>query len=506
MRKFALLQSINHNNNVRTHIFIDNCRIHESMRLAVELLSYNIVIWYLPKNTSHYMQPLDVFVIATLKNIHYSNFRRMADAAAFSGVQLDKSAVLYCLVDSLTSIGAQRSTEKSFLDVGLTGRGFDADAAFELFKSRATGDMRGAKPLSVSASAKIAFCHDVIDRALHNMAAVKETSAKEVKVVNDALVPVKAIVKGTITNAIAIAEHTVVHASAAISAKIGAQERAVSQRREKLAAELRRCRVCSNIRRINLVANWSSCACGEYLVCPPCSGAGKGNVGAHCGPGAAGERDTPTARSARSDLNASLARLSDLQSELSAVQSVPHVPRGVKRTKATEKSRVTRIVRGSSALLNAFLLHVNEKTMKKELLATDVAASTAELLKEAEPATLAHAARKKELADKRKALAPADKSKRGGRKLRRRADDDESDVGDGVADAVDNEDDDSVAGDDGDDADDEVAVGQPRGAAAVARDDSDDDMRDPELRAMHKMQKSSRRSVKIAAPWRAARD
>jgi hypothetical protein len=514
MRKFALLMAVQSGEgNVRRHIFLDNCRIHDSPKLALEMLAHNIVLWYLPKNTSHFSQPLDVFVIATIKMMHRSSFRQAAEAAARSNVPLDPSATIGFLIEAIIDPRLRQATQKSFLKTDIVGVRFDAASAIENFKSRAMGDMRasGVKRAPHD-KPRVQLVSSLVNNTLSVLEHVQCADGAKVAAINNQLVPTVPMRKGSFCNAFEVAESTRAVASEELNKRIAEQSIAIDKARLALETAQRRCRACNTMKTVTAIeAKWLQCACGEYVVCVRCAERAPPMQAAaqrlsHCVNGAAVIADSDEIQTSRVKLNDALLQLEQYKRELEAVANVGHTPTG-KRTRATEKARASKLTgRGIHSMLGLLDTIVDPTKVRAHIVVARSAVPTAAELRVAAKAV------KRAAPDPVPDANPVEKASAAKRKrapaaqaVAREADDDRdeaSESGDGVRDVLDS----SV--DDDDDADDipDVVAAPPPPVGRLSRRANSASVGDPVVDAMRNAVGRSARSVPIVAPWRAPKN
>lgn len=373
LRKFVLLLKVSHNHNVRTHLVLDNCRIHDSLRLAIEMLASNLVLWYLPKNTSHFSQPLDWYVIATIKNTHRSKVREYLEASGRSGVPLDKSATLGFILESICSISTQRSVRPSFLKTCIVGGFMDPDKAYELFAQRATGKMTDGKRKRRISAPKAAFIQNVLAHVSTTIDGVRQNDGAKVLELNDRLVRVKPLRQGTIVNALQVAEGAIEHTVDSIEREIVTLESKTAKARISLQEEMQRCRTCGKKKTAAAIeAKWVHCECGECVwhATPHCD---TGARAQHCGPDAKPMPESRKIQALKVALSLAAEEAAKLKIEKERLMAIAHKPSG-KRTQATEKARISKLTkpRGIIALLGSFDQHADPLRLRQELIAADV--------------------------------------------------------------------------------------------------------------------------------------
>jgi hypothetical protein len=224
MAKFAHVMHTRHQHSKRTHVFLDKCRVHDDPRLAaVEMLTRNIVLWFLPRNTTHFSQPLDVWVIAALKNIHRSRLRKYGEAANISDNETNRSMTLIFIIEALTSLQAARSTRPSFIHVGISGGKVDV---VELFNRRARGDT-ATGTATVQTNAKPAYSPVslarqslLINETANTIHATRAEAANRTQATHNRLVVMPPIRKGVLVSSTQIAEAAVEHVMVELPTRI----------------------------------------------------------------------------------------------------------------------------------------------------------------------------------------------------------------------------------------------------------------------------------------------
>jgi ribosomal protein L12E/L44/L45/RPP1/RPP2 len=395
------------NGSVRRHVFLDNCRIHDSPKLALELLAHNIVLWYLPKNTSHFSQPLDVFTIAAIKSIHRSSFRAVAESAARSNVPADPSASVHYLVTALMDPRLRQATKKSFFKTDIVGVKFDADAASALGDMRAKDGKRARTD-----TPRIQVVRGLLEATLSVIERVQCADGAKVAAINNSLVPTVPIRKGSFCNALEVAESARAVAGDELNVSIAEQSTKIEKARNALESALRRCRACNTIKTATAIdAKWLHCECGEYIVCVKCAERSPPLPAAalrlsHCKDGVPVVQDNDTIQTCRLKLNDALQVLEQRKRELDAVTSVGHTPTG-RRTRATENARASKLTgRGVHALLGLCDTVIDPaKVRARIVMVRSAVPQAADLLKAAqavkraapgaEPASKAPAAKRK---------------------------------------------------------------------------------------------------------------
>jgi hypothetical protein len=488
MAKFAQVIGTRHQFSKRTHVFLDNCRIHDDPRLAIELLTRNIVLWFLPRNTTHFSQPLDVWVIAAVKNIHRSLLREYVECANVSNTVTNKSMALIFIVEALTTLRAARSTRPSFIHVGLGGGRIDVDAALDLFNRRARGDTTGAASASAQTKAKSAYNPVnltrqslLINEAVNTIKATRDEAANRTQATNDRLTVMPPIRKNVLVSAVQIAEAAVEHVRGELPVRIAAAQKRLDAAHKKLKNQLNRCRVCDVTKRVGAAAaNWRVCACGEYIMCA--SHLAHLPFPVHCGANADQIHERAALKSARADVINERAAIEHLQAELASTEGLRHTPKG-KTTKSTHNARVTKATRGSFGLLSKYDQYADPKTMRlmlRPVQPTPTPTPTTDKKRKAEDKEPAPVQKKPKKAPPKKAPPPV-------------VDDEDADVDDKVVagqEEDDNDDDDDDDDDDVDvdDEDDEDDVDEDDGNASVSEDGgSFDDT--SEIRALQRAQK-----------------
>lgn len=503
MKKYALLMRFAHDGKLTNYLFLDNCRVHYNARLAAELLLISgTVLFFLPKNTTHFSQPLDVFVIATVKNIMRSKFKAYVDKANVAGIEVDKSAVIEFTLAALCDEGVRRSIGPSFVSVGMhDGVKINAERFRETFTRKALGDMTESKR---KAPVMRSVHKQQLALALADAKAVQQrVEVKAAEVVNAThanLVAVTPLRKGTVIDGLSIVAGTIVTADARLTKLIALQEAVVDRAADALAKGYRKCRVCSVLMKANAdKAKWHVCACAEYMMCQKC-------VKHHAPPNhcdVARPIDVIDERhllAQRADLQNADAQLAKLKADKADLASHQHKAASDKRPKLTVRAQIRKARRGAGAAIAAIDAGYAPDGAVRLTLAPVAAADAASVQS---GAVLLAKKRKKAEADgaqgKRAKKAPA--------KRKRAVDDDDVDDDDDdvdrdadVDDKVGEEDDDdehedAASGADDDDVDD----------AGSSSSDSNADADNSDVVAMRNASRLSDRRQRIDAPWKAVR-
>ena len=66
-------------------IFGDNLSAHKDIPTIKKMLKYSVFLWYLPENTSHFLQPLDSYPFATFKKLVSAIYEEIELAGALIG-------------------------------------------------------------------------------------------------------------------------------------------------------------------------------------------------------------------------------------------------------------------------------------------------------------------------------------------------------------------------------------------------------------------------------------
>lgn len=254
----------------------DQLQSHKQVDVVWSALKYNVHLWWLVANTSHFLQVLDDKCFAVLKT-HVPILSEEKIVRALLTSQPTRDCVMQPAYEAERIAFTPTTIRASFKSVGLVP--FDRQRVLQLARLNLGMDLPQddvADQARAAAALVIRQSHD--QHAADSRAVVAgRATVKKARIYSggDLLDAHRAEVAASVAAAAAMADK----AAAKDAEKVKAAQEKEEQRGQRVRAT---CRLCTT-RTHRGGAGWSVCPCGSFCVCPICFklGDGKALMGAH---------------------------------------------------------------------------------------------------------------------------------------------------------------------------------------------------------------------------------